>query len=70
LVKKSKQFHTTGQFSKRLIKHFHSNTGRFATLESKLQNLQRRKMFGFYDPETDEYRACVALADTDKDSFG
>jgi hypothetical protein len=33
----------------------------FNELESKLASLKGRKFFGYFDPETDEYRACVAL---------
>jgi hypothetical protein len=45
--------------------------GSFAALESKVGSLKGRKFFGYYNPETEEYRACVALTDADKDdSFG
>ncbi|HZY94318.1 MAG TPA: hypothetical protein VFE98_05570 [Candidatus Bathyarchaeia archaeon] len=34
-------------------------------LESKLTSLRGRKFFGHFNPDTDEYRACVAIVDGD-----
>jgi hypothetical protein len=34
--------------------------GAFDKLESKLPGLKGRKFYGYFNPDTDEYRACVA----------
>src|SRR5207245_10060175 len=34
----------------------------FDKLESKLPSLKGRKFYGYFNPDTDEYRACVATA--------
>lgn len=44
----------------------------FEKLESKLSTLRARKFFGYYNPETEEYRACVAIitGDPEPESLG
>lgn len=37
----------------------------FDHLESKLSSLHGRKFFGYYDPDTEEYRACVEITPED-----
>ena len=37
----------------------------FEKLESKLTTLRGRKFFGYYSPETEEYRASVAIISGD-----
>ena len=37
-----------------------SARGAFDKLESKLPGLKGRKFYGYFNPDTDEYRACVA----------
>jgi len=37
----------------------------FDKLESKLPSLKGRKFYGYFNPDTDEYRACVATAAED-----
>ena len=39
----------------------------FSKLESALPTLRGRKFYGYYNPETQEYRACVAVTKDDKD---
>lgn len=37
----------------------------FDKLESKLASLRGRKFYGYYDPDTEEYRACVEIVSGD-----
>lgn len=37
----------------------------FGKLESALPTLRGRKFYGYYDPDTDEYRACVEMTSLD-----
>ena len=39
----------------------------FDRLESKLPSLKGRKFYGYFDPETEEYRACAAVIEGDRD---
>jgi hypothetical protein len=39
----------------------------FDKLESALPTLRGRKFYGYFDPETEEYRACVAAIPDDPD---
>lgn len=39
----------------------------FGKLESALPTLRGRKFYGHYDPDTDEYRACVEMISSDPD---
>ncbi len=39
--------------------------GAFDKLESKLPSLKARKFYGYFNPDTDEYRACVVRTTED-----
>ena len=42
----------------------------FGRLEATLASLRGRKFYGYFNPETGEYRACVAKVTGDPDSVG
>jgi len=42
------------------VKGVSNAPGAFAKLESKLPSLKGRKFYGYFNPDSDEYRACVA----------
>lgn len=39
----------------------------FVKLESALPTLRGRRFYGYYDPDTEEYRACVEMISADPD---